>query len=116
MRANVWKTKTPVRNKYGNKTAIYNDYRYDSQKEANYAAQLDWRIKAKEIVSYQRQFKLSLDMEGKHICNYYVDFKVELPDGRIEYHEVKGWPTPEWQLKWKMAQAIYGTEKFVLIK
>lgn len=116
MRRNFWKTKTPVKNKYGNKTAIYNEYRYDSQKEANYAAQLDWRKKAGEILEITRQHKLSLDIGDDHICNYYVDFKIELADGRIEYHEVKGWPTPEWKIKWKLAQAIYGAEKFVLIQ
>lgn len=106
----------PVKNKYGNKTAIYNEYRYDSQLEAKYAVQLDWRIKAGEIKEYTRQYKLSLDVCGHHIANYYVDFRVTLADGREEYHEVKGWPTPEWKLKWKLAHAIYGAEKFVLVK
>jgi hypothetical protein len=39
-----------------------------------------------------------------------------LKDGSIEYHEVKGFETDVWKLKWKMALAIYGAEKFVLIK
>jgi hypothetical protein len=104
------------RNKYGNKTSVYNNYRYDSQAEAGYAMQLDLRIKAGEVSSYERQHRLSLDIDGHHIANYYVDFMVVLSDGRVQYHEVKGFPTPEWSLKWKMAMAIYGKEKFVLIK
>ena len=116
MHNRYFKTKTPVRNKYGNKTAIYKETRYDSQKEANYAAQLDWRKKAGEIAEIKKQHKLSIDIDGVHICNYYVDFMVTYPDGRIEYHEVKGFATAEWMLKWKLAQVIYGKEKFVLIK
>lgn len=111
-----WNSKTPVRNKYGNKTAIFDGYRYDSQKEANYAAQLFYRVKAGELAEVKRQHKLSLDIDGQHIANYYVDFRVTYPDGREEFHEVKGFPTAEWQLKWKIACAIYGKEKFVLIK
>jgi len=111
----MWKRKNPVRNKYGAKTSVYNDYRYDSQMEANYAVELDWRIKAGEIKEYTRQYKLSLDVNGRHIANYYVDFMVVLSNDIVEYHEVKGFPTPEWLLKWKLAKAIYGYEKFVLI-
>lgn len=116
MQRKYFNTRTPIRNKYGNKTAIFKDSRYDSQKEANYAAQLEWRKQAGEIVEIDKQHKLSIDIEGMHICNYYVDFKVELSNGMIEYHEVKGFETPEWKLKWKLAQAVYGKEKFVLIK
>lgn len=106
---------TRSKNKYGSKSAVYKEYRYDSQMEARYAVQLDNRIMAGEIKEVKRQHKLSLDIDGQHIANYYVDFRVTYPDGREEYHEVKGYPTPEWQLKWKMAQAIYGKQKFVLI-
>lgn len=107
--------KPAPRNKYGAKTSVYKDYRYDSTMEAKYAEQLDWRIQAGEILEVKRQHKLALDVNGQHIANYYVDFRVTFPDGREEFHEVKGFPTPEWNLKWKMAQAIYGKEKFILI-
>lgn len=104
------------KSKYKNKSSVYNNYAYDSAMEARYAAKLDLLVKAKKVKSYKRQHKLSIDIAGKHICNYYVDFMVELPNGFIEYHEVKGFETPEWKLKWKLATAIYGFEKFVLIK
>lgn len=108
----TWK---PTRNKYGAKSSVYKDYRYDSQMEAKYAEQLDWRIQAGEIQEVKRQHKLTLDVNGHHIANYYVDFRVTFPDGREEFHEVKGFPTSEFLIKFKLAKAIYGAEKFVLI-
>jgi hypothetical protein len=109
----TWK---PTRNKYGAKSSVYKDYRYDSQMEAKYAEQLDWRVQAGEILEVKRQHKLTLDVNGRHVTNYYVDFRVTFPDGREEFHEVKGFPTPEWKIKWELARAIYGGEKFILIK
>ena len=103
-------------NKYNAKTSTYNGRHYDSKLEAGYAMELDWMVKAKIIKVWTPQFKLDLRINDIHIANYYVDFLVILPDNKIEYHEVKGYETPVWKLKWKMALAIYGKEKFVLIK
>ena len=103
-------------NKYNAKTSTYNGRHYDSKLEAGYAMELDWMLKAGIIKEWQAQFKLDLRVNSVHIANYYVDFAVGYPDGRIEFHEVKGYETPVWKIKWKMAMAIYGKEKFVLIK
>jgi len=103
-------------NKYNAKTSTYNGRHYDSKLEAGYAMELDWMLKAKVIKSWEAQHKLDLRINDIHIANYYVDFVVVLLDGNWEYHEVKGYETPVWKLKWKMAMAIYGKEKFVLIK
>lgn len=89
---------------------------YDSKKEARYSEQLELRKMAGEISEIHPQYCLRLDLNGKHICKYYVDFMVVLSNGNIEYHEVKGFETDVWRIKWKMALAIYGEEKFVLIK
>ena len=103
-------------NKYNAKTSTYNGRHYDSKLEAGYAMELDWMLKAKVIKSWEAQYKLDLRINDIHIANYYVDFKVILPDGKIQYHETKGFSTSTWKLKWKMAMAIYGKDKFVLIK
>ena len=95
---------------------MYNGYNYDSGLEAKYAENLDWRIKAGEVEKFERQHKISLDLNGVHIANYFIDFKVFLADGTIEYHEVKGMETDLWRLKWRMTQAIYPDYKLVLIK
>ncbi len=103
-------------NKYNAKTSTYNGRHYDSKLEAGYAMELDWMLKAKIIKEWIPQYKMDLRVNDYHIANYYIDFMVIYPDGKVEYHEVKGYETPVWKLKWKMAMAIYGKEKFVLIK
>ena len=104
------------KNKYNARRTKYNDRYYDSALEAAYAEELDWRIKAKEIKEVTPQFKISIDINDVHIANYYMDFKVELSDGRIEMHEVKGMETPIWRMKWRLAKALNPDWIFVLVK
>lgn len=94
------------KSKYGNKTKIYNGRTYDSIREANHAEELDWRKKAGEIKEIIPQHRISIDVAGVHICNYFVDFKVILKDDSVEYHEVKGFETETWRLKWKLFSAL----------
>lgn len=102
--------------KYKAVKQTYNGYSYDSKMEANYAAQLDLLIKAKEVERWDRQVKISIDINEVHICNYFMDFEVFYTDGRVEYHEVKGYETDVWKIKWKLAKALYPDHNFVLIK
>jgi len=104
------------RNKFNAKKQNYNGKNYDSQKEANYAMELDWRKKAGEIKKITPQYKLDLTVNGIHIANYFMDFKVELIDGTIEMHEVKGFETDLWRIKWRLAKAIFTEFRFILIK
>jgi hypothetical protein len=104
------------KSKYKAVKQSYNGYNYDSKLEANYAAQLDLLIMAKEVDRWDRQYKISIDINDVHICNYFIDFKVWFTDGRIEYHEVKGYETEVWKMKWKLSKAIYPDNNFVLIK
>ena len=107
-------------NKYNSVFQTYNGHSYHSKKEANYAYTLDIRKKAGEIKDIIPQFKLEIYVKGKKICNYYVDFKVVLPDGLVEFHEVKGFETNLWRLKWKLTQAlleeIEPNSKLILVK
>lgn len=95
------------KNKYNARSSTYNGYTYDSEKEANYAIELDWRIKAKEVKNWTRQHVFHINVNGMHICDYHIDFRVELRDGTIEYVEVKGFETDQWKLKWKLTQAMF---------
>jgi hypothetical protein len=108
------------RGKYNAKSTWYNGYIYASKREAGYAAELDLRIKAKEVERWERQVKISLDIGDYHICNYYVDFKVYLTNGDIELVEVKGMETEVWRLKRKLLEAVYlpahPEEKYVVVK
>lgn len=64
-------------------------------------------LKAGLITSWDRQVKIDLRVNGKHICNYYVDFQLNFADGHIELHEVKGYRTALYTLKRKLLEAAY---------
>lgn len=97
--------------KYKNITSYYNGYWYQSKREAEHAHSLDLLKKAKHekdrVVNWERQFKVSFDINGHHICNHFVDFKVEYADGRVELHEVKGMESDVWKLKRNLLEATY---------
>ena len=98
-------------NKYGAKKTVYNGITYHSKFEAEYAKNLDWRLKAKDIAGWDRQMKIPLAVNGKHICNYFIDFTIVHNDRTVEHVEVKGMETEVWKLKWKMFLAIYKKER-----
>lgn len=110
----------PKRNKFNAKRSTYNGRNYHSKMEASYAMELDWRIKAGEVKEWIPQYKLELYVNGKKICNYYMDFKVIMADGSVELHEVKGFETDLWKMKWRITEAILDEiepgSKLVLIK
>jgi len=103
-------------NKYRAKRQEFNGVQYHSKKEAAYAHELSMRMAAGDIKDWERQTKISLDVNGHHITNYYIDFIVHHNDGTMEYVEVKGFETPEWRLKWKLFDALYGQLENVRLK
>ena len=100
--------------KYGSTKVKYGGRTYDSKLEATYAQNFEWQKKAGEIKEIIPQYKLELRVCGVLICNYFVDFKIVYADDTVKYVEIKGFETALWKIKWKMAQAIYGKENFVL--
>lgn len=87
--------------------------------EAVVAHKLDMMKKAigkDRVKSWERQYKISLDVNSVHIANYFIDFMVEFRDGRKEFWEVKGMETDLWKLKWKLTKALYPDFNLVLIK
>ncbi len=60
--------------------------------EANYARYLNWRIARGELLSWQYEphtFVFGAIKRGTRA--YTPDFRLTFPDGRVEWHEVKGW-------------------------
>jgi hypothetical protein len=104
------------RNKFNNKRTEYGGKMYDSKREATYAQNLDWRIKAGEILKWDRQESIKLIVNGVLVTTYRVDFVVTLPNGVKEYHEVKGMITPEAKIKMKLFEALNPGHKLVVIK
>lgn len=97
---------TRTKNKYNAVSQNYGGKRYDSKKEAKYAQELDWLLKAGKIQSWDRQVKIDLKVNGHHITNYYCDFKVINEHGGVEFHEVKGFVTAVWEFKWALFHAL----------
>lgn len=98
--------KNARRHKFNAKTKMYNGRTYHSKREAEHAMALDWMKKAGEIAQWHPQHKVALKVNGHHICNYYPDFLVILPDGSRQIHEVKGFATEIFRLKWKLFEAL----------
>jgi hypothetical protein len=103
-------------NKYGAEMTKYNDRTYHSKGEANYAKKLDFRKKIGEIKEIIPQYKIEININGIHICNWFVDFRVEFPNGKIEFHEYKGAETETFKIKHRLAKAMYPNYKFIVIK
>ena len=106
-------------NKFNAKKQTYNGRSYDSKAECAYAQELDLRMKAGEIKEINPQFKIELRVNGKKICNYYMDFRLVMADDSIEYHEVKGFATDLWRMKWRILEATideHENAKLELIK
>ena len=95
------------------KKNVYNGSVFDSQFEADYARELDLRVKAKDILKYERQVKIPLVVNGYLITNYYIDFILYHPGGTVEYVECKGYATKSWRLKWKLFEALYSGKEGV---
>ena len=79
---------------------------YHSKKEADYAVRLAWLQKAGEIKEITPQYKIKIIVNNIFICAYIIDFLVTLPNGKRQYHEVKGFKTDIWKLKWKLCMAL----------
>jgi hypothetical protein len=104
-----------TRTKYNNKRSEYNGGFYHSKFESKVAQDLDLKKHAGEIKSWERQVKISLDVNGYHICNYYMDFVITHNDGNLEYLEVKGFFTEVFKLKWKLFEALYKDKPDIIL-
>lgn len=99
----------------GNIRTEYNGVMYHSIKEADYARQLDIRVKGKDIKSWQGQVAFPIVINGEPICKYIADFVVVYPDGRQEIIDVKPFDKRTgkfllkdiYKIKKKLVEAIY---------
>ena len=103
-------------NKFGAKKTLYNGEMYDSKREADYAFELNMRVRAGELRDWKRQVPIDLTVNGVKICTYRIDFlEIAKDDGEM-WTEVKGHETPDWKLKWKLFKALYPERKKQVIK
>jgi hypothetical protein len=94
-------------NKYNAVTCHYNGFWYDSKFEAQYAMQLDMRLKAKDILSWERQYPVRIMFNGEKICTLWVDFRVKKLDGSYSLDETKGWETDVYKLKKRLLEIMW---------
>lgn len=91
-----------------------------NKREARYAEELELRRIAGEIAAWAfESVKLKVaskpegtKMKGSWWC---PDFMVVMPDGSIEFHEVKGHAEGDWIEKWKVCVEKYPMFRFVLV-
>lgn len=103
-------------NKYGAKRTEYNGRTYDSKAEAGYAMRLDLRLKAREIMAWEAQSPVVVELDTHRrmqwrqgwqaepegyelVLKSRLDFLVTLANGAQEYHEVKGFRVRDWPLR-----------------
>lgn len=84
----------------------YNGRWYQSQLEIKYAQELDFRMKAGEVIDWKPQHRIEIKVNGVKICNYYIDFRVVLKDGSVQMVETKGPEQETWKLKWRLCMAL----------
>ena len=108
--------KFPKKNKYNVAAKIlrtHNGVVFDSKKEMIFQKQLELLVKAKEVVSFERQIPYQIIVNGQKICKYILDFIVVYADGKTEYIDVKSPATaklPVYRLKKKLMKAVHGIE------
>ena len=95
--------------KYNAHKVELDGYRFDSRAEARRYQDLKLMEKAGEIAGLEFQPKYPGLVNGKHICDYYADFRYfDYAAGGYIVEDVKGVRTDVFILKKKLVEAIYG--------
>lgn len=95
-----------ARHKFGAVRTEQNGRTYASKAEARYAANLDMRQRAGEVVFWLPQVPIPLPGKTKYV----VDFLVFEADGTVRFVDVKGVETPMFVLKKKQVEALFPIE------
>lgn len=98
--------------KYGNHKTTYGDKTYDSKFEAGVARDLDIRLKAGEILGFDTQYRVDIEIfnsVGKkvHEVRHKVDFRAHELDGTFTLIEAKGFETADYKFRRKLLEAIW---------
>lgn len=87
---------------------------FHSKKEANRYDELMLCKKAKNledrVVELELQPNFPCVVNGKKVCLYIADFRIEYGDGRTVIEDVKGFRTGIYKIKKKLVEALYGIE------
>jgi hypothetical protein len=84
---------------------------FRSKQEANHARYLEFLKQCGIIARWEHESKTFWFTSIKRgINNYTPDFEILLPDGKIEYHEVKGWMDSRSKTKINRFRKFYPNE------
>ena len=59
------------------------------------------------IRNLELQPRFKIEINGKHICDYYADFRYDNTIGTVIIEDAKGFKTPVYRLKKKLIEASY---------
>ena len=103
--------------KYKNKSqSCQQGHIHQSIGEARYCDSLAVLEKAGDIKSYKSQQMFDLIVNSKRITGHRVDFLVMNKKGKLEVHEVKGFPTDLWKIKMNLFEALYPDIPYIVVK
>ena len=94
------------RPKYKNRKVTVDGVTFDSHGELMRWSELQLLQKAGQIEGLQRQITVPLVVNGVKVCALRPDFAF-FQDGKRVYEDFKGFQTRDWQIKWKLAKAIF---------
>lgn len=98
------------RSKYGNVVTERDGIKFHSAKEARRYGELKLLERAGEVYGLRLQPRFPLEVNGKLICTYVGDFEYSPKDikDRPIVEDAKGFRTPEYKLKAKLFEALFG--------
>lgn len=99
-------------NKFNARKTWYDGFKFDSKFEASVAQELDLRVKAGEILGYDKQFKVEMwayDANGKPAMKktHKIDFRLHEVDGSFTLLEAKGVETPDYKDRRKWLETFW---------
>jgi hypothetical protein len=83
--------------------------KFQSHHEARYYNKLLLLKQGGEVLSFERQRRYEININGYLVCEYVADFVVTWKDGRVEVIDTKseGTLTPVYKLKKKLMLAVH---------
>lgn len=109
----IFKKQPKVRGYKSSKCIL--DHWHQSRKEAEYCTNLELLKRSGEIREFKTQRRIDLIVNNVRIGAHDVDFEVVNNDGSIEWHEVKGFATEVWRIKYKLTKALYPETPYIVI-
>jgi len=104
------------KNKMGNiRCRCNSDHMHRSRGEAGYCNKLRMLLRGRKIKDFKAEYRIDLKVEGFHVSNHYIDWRVELNNGKIEFREYKGFSTEIWKLKRALTQVLYPNIPYIVI-